>query len=124
MMTTQQAATVRFILDFQALHDGATPSFSQIQTHLNLASKSGVHRILGGLEDRGIIRRLPNRSRSIEVLDAPPDSQKHRMALATKLAARLEKDHAVPETDSPASPMLIILTKEEAIASIIAELAE
>ena len=47
---------------------GVAPSFEEMKQHLGLRSKSGVHRLVAALEERGRIRRLPNRARCIEVV--------------------------------------------------------
>ena len=44
------------------------PSYDEMKNALNLASKSGIHRLLNSLEERGFIKRLPNRARAIEIL--------------------------------------------------------
>jgi repressor LexA len=49
------------------------PSFEEMKRALNLRSKSGVHRLIAGLEERGFIRRLPNRARAIELCDPRRD---------------------------------------------------
>jgi repressor LexA len=54
------------------LHDsGVSPSFDEMREALDLRSKSGVHRLISALEERGFIRRLPNRARAIEVVKLP-----------------------------------------------------
>lgn len=61
------------LLDFIAGYidyRGVGPSFSEMQDHMRLASKSGISRLLAGLEQRRLIRRMPNRARAIE-LTAP-----------------------------------------------------
>jgi repressor LexA len=50
---------------------GVSPSFDEMKTALNLASKSGIHRLITALEERGFIRRLPHRARALEVLKMP-----------------------------------------------------
>ena len=50
---------------------GVSPSFEEMKEALDLKSKSGVHRLISALEERGFIRRLPNRARALEVLDMP-----------------------------------------------------
>ncbi|MEO1190144.1 MAG: transcriptional repressor LexA [Pseudomonadota bacterium] len=60
------------------LHDhleerGVSPSFDEMKDALGLRSKSGIHRLILALEERGFIRRLPNRARAIEVLRLPED---------------------------------------------------
>jgi repressor LexA len=50
---------------------GRTPSFDEMRLALGLRSKSGVHRLIEGLEERGFIRRVPNRARAIELVPNP-----------------------------------------------------
>src|SRR5690606_22418236 len=50
---------------------GIPPSFDEMKEALDLASKSGIHRLITALEERGFIRRLPNRARALEVLRLP-----------------------------------------------------
>ena len=51
--------------------DGVAPSFDEMKDALDLRSKSGIHRLITALEERGFIRRLPHRARAIEVLKLP-----------------------------------------------------
>jgi len=50
---------------------GVSPSFDEMKDALNLKSKSGIHRLITGLEERGFIRRLPHRARALEVIKLP-----------------------------------------------------
>src|SRR5690606_11168442 len=50
---------------------GVSPSFEEMKDALDLRSKSGIHRLINALEERGFIRRLPNRARALEVLKLP-----------------------------------------------------
>ncbi len=70
-LTRKQHECLEFITSY--IHEnGYPPSFDNIKDGMGLRSKSGVHRLLVGLEARGMIRRLPNRARSIILsLDAP-----------------------------------------------------
>ncbi|NBC36124.1 transcriptional repressor LexA [Novosphingobium sp. FSY-8] len=72
MLTRKQHELIRFI---QArLEDtGVSPSFEEMKEALDLKSKSGVHRLISALEERGFIRRLPNRARALEILRQPED---------------------------------------------------
>lgn len=65
-LTHMQAELLSFLRHRDA--EGNTPSFDEMRDALGLASKSGVHRLVTALEERGYLRRLPNRSRAIEVL--------------------------------------------------------
>ncbi len=53
---------------------GVAPSFDEMKDALNLRSKSGIHRLISGLEERGFIRRLPHRARALEVTRLPEES--------------------------------------------------
>ena len=67
MLTYQQEKLLNFISDFQ-LKSNVTPSFDEMKDGLSLKSKSGIHRILSALEERGYIRKLNNRARAIEII--------------------------------------------------------
>src|SRR5690606_16395110 len=73
MLTAKQHELIRFIQ--QRLEEtGISPSFEEMKEALDLKSKSGVHRLISALEERGFIRRLPNRARALEVLKQPEDA--------------------------------------------------
>ena len=70
MLTAKQRELLLFI-DGRLKQDGVSPSFDEMREALDLKSKSGVHRLISALEERGFIRRLPNRARALEVLKHP-----------------------------------------------------
>ena len=70
MLTRKQSELLRFIQERLA-ENGVPPSFDEMKDALDLKSKSGIHRLILALEERGFIRRLPNRARAIEVLRLP-----------------------------------------------------
>jgi repressor LexA len=70
MLTRKQNELLRFIHD-RLQDEGVPPSFEEMKDALDLRSKSGIHRLIMALEERGFIRRLPNRARAIEVLRLP-----------------------------------------------------
>lgn len=70
MLTSKQKELLIFIHD-RIDSTGVSPSFDEMKTALNLASKSGIHRLITALEERGFIRRLPHRARALEVLKMP-----------------------------------------------------
>src|SRR3954449_12013783 len=70
MLTRKQYELLRFINE--RLKDaGVPPSFDEMKDALDLRSKSGIHRLITALEERGFIRRLPNRARALEVIRMP-----------------------------------------------------
>ncbi|MCB2052094.1 MAG: transcriptional repressor LexA [Novosphingobium sp.] len=72
MLTAKQHELIRFI-QARLEETGISPSFEEMKDALDLKSKSGVHRLISALEERGFIRRLPNRARALEVLRQPDD---------------------------------------------------
>jgi repressor LexA len=70
MLTKKQSELLRFINE-RLKETGVPPSFDEMKDALDLRSKSGIHRLIMALEERGFIRRLPNRARALEVLRLP-----------------------------------------------------
>src|SRR5438034_1717051 len=70
MLTRKQYELLRFINE-RLKEAGVPPSFDEMKDALDLRSKSGIHRLITALEERGFIRRLPNRARAIEVIKMP-----------------------------------------------------
>src|ERR1700755_2577045 len=70
MLTRKQYELLRFINE-RLKEAGVPPSFDEMKDALDLRSKSGIHRLITALEERGLIRRLPNRARAIEVIKLP-----------------------------------------------------
>jgi repressor LexA len=70
MLTRKQLELLRFIHE-RLTESGVPPSFDEMKDALDLRSKSGIHRLITALEERGFIRRLPNRARAIEVIKQP-----------------------------------------------------
>jgi repressor LexA len=70
MLTRKQHELLCYIHD-RLGETGVSPSFEEMKEALDLKSKSGVHRLISALEERGFIRRLPNRARALEVLRMP-----------------------------------------------------
>jgi repressor LexA len=75
MLTRKQFELLRFVHE-RLKETGVPPSFDEMKDALDLRSKSGIHRLITALEERGFIRRLPNRARAIEVIKLP-DSVAH-----------------------------------------------
>jgi len=70
MLTRKQHELITFIQN-RLEESGISPSFEEMKEALDLKSKSGVHRLISALEERGFIRRLPNRARALEVIRQP-----------------------------------------------------
>lgn len=67
MLTFQQEKLLKFIIDYQK-QNNVTPSFDEMKDGLDLKSKSGIHRIVSALEERGYIKKLNKRARAIEII--------------------------------------------------------
>jgi len=72
MLTRKQRELLKFIQE-RLGESGISPSFDEMKEALGLKSKSGVHRLITGLEERGFIRRLPHRARALDVVRLPED---------------------------------------------------
>src|ERR1700753_2291731 len=72
MLTRKQRELLLFI-NQRLTATGVSPSFDEMKDALNLRSKSGIHRLISGLEERGFIRRLAHRARALEVVKLPAD---------------------------------------------------
>lgn len=70
MLTAKQQELLLFI-QRRLEEGGVSPSFDEMKDALDLKSKSGIHRLISALEERGFIRRLPNRARALEVVRLP-----------------------------------------------------
>jgi repressor LexA len=80
MLTRKQLELLLFI-NTRLKEEGVPPSFEEMKEALNLQSKSGVHRLIVALEERGFLKRMPNRARALEVLKLP---ESHSPSLAPK----------------------------------------
>jgi repressor LexA len=86
MLTVKQRELLLFI-DSRLNESGVSPSFDEMREALDLKSKSGVHRLISALEERGFIRRLPNRARALEVVKLPEARPAAAGAAALRSAA-------------------------------------
>lgn len=109
MLTRKQSELLRFIDG--RMKQGVTPSFDEMKDAMAMRSKSGIHRLVSSLEERGYLRRLPNRARAMEVVKLPGSPEGDlpavgtvavplmgRIAAGTPIAALQERlrDVAVP----------------------------
>lgn len=104
MLTRKQHELVCFIYDRLA-DTGVSPSFEEMKEALDLKSKSGVHRLISALEERGFIRRLANRARALEVVKMPERGDAPK-AVTTSNVVELPKREA--PAPSPANDVIEI----------------
>ena len=75
MLTRKQRELLMF-LEERISQSGVTPSFEEMKDKVGLKSKSGIHRLISALEDRGFIKKLPFKARAIEILKSPNIKQR------------------------------------------------
>ena len=75
-MLTKKQHELLFFLEDRISQSGITPSFEEMKKKVGLKSKSGIHRLISALEDRGFIKKLPFKARAIEILKLPSIKQK------------------------------------------------
>lgn len=102
MLTAKQHELLLFIHE-RLEETGVSPSFEEMKEALDLKSKSGVHRLIGALEERQFLRRLPNRARALEVVRLPGDAAPARRAAAVTDIATARARRAPP----PAGPFSV-----------------
>jgi len=74
-MLTQKQKELLLFVHSRLQESGVPPSFDEMKDALDLKSKSGIHRLITALEERGFIRRLPHRARALEVIKLPENSE-------------------------------------------------
>ena len=113
MLTRKQHELLRYI-DERLSESGVSPSFDEMKDALGLKSKSGIHRLITALEERGFIRRLPHRARALEVLKLPekatpnansPESGFSASVIRGNFAARTADSSAAEASDSLSLPL-------------------
>jgi repressor LexA len=111
MLTRKQHELLMFIHE-RLKESGIPPSFDEMKDALDLRSKSGIHRLIKALEERGFIRRLPNRARALEVVRLP-DSAMPQPAARSKgfspavIEGSLGKMRPVSEVPDAAEPVVV-----------------
>ena len=99
MLTKKQLDLLQFINN-RVARDGVPPSFDEMKEALDLRSKSGIHRLITALEERGFIRRLAHRARAIEIVKLPDSLAGKQSGFAPRVI-----DGDMPDTPSPANAL-------------------
>ena len=98
MLTRKQLSLLLFIEE-KTSKNGISPSFEEMKEALNLKSKSGIHRLIMALEERGFIRRLPHRARALEVIKSANKIHGNNSPKIQKIA-KLNVNYNSAETES------------------------
>jgi len=108
MLTRKQHELLTFI-QTRLEESGISPSFEEMKEALDLKSKSGVHRLISALEERGFIRRLPNRARALEVIrDSDASSNKAAPRAAAPATTALTALRSPAPARAPANDVIEI----------------
>jgi len=111
MLTRKQLELLLFINE-RLKEEGVPPSFEEMKDALNLQSKSGVHRLIVALEERGFIKRMPNRARALEVIKLPeshsPSLVKRTGFTPNVIQGNLGKVKPMPASNDGSPRMAII----------------
>jgi repressor LexA len=112
MLTRKQHELLMFIHE-RLKETGVPPSFDEMKDALDLRSKSGIHRLIKALEERGFIRRLPNRARAVEVLRLPESASPSVAAPRSRgfspsvIEGSLGRVRPVMDTEGVIEPVLV-----------------
>ena len=105
-MLTQKQKELLLFIHSRLQEAGVPPSFDEMKDALDLKSKSGIHRLITALEERGFIRRLPHRARALEVIklpDSAPESAARRTGFTPSV---IEGSRKAPQLQAPPSQMI------------------
>jgi len=91
MLTQKQLELLKYI-NQRITENGIPPSYDEMKQAVNLHSKSGIHRLINALEERGFIRRLPNRARALEILKYPSNNNNNTFNSSQKTLNVLQED--------------------------------
>jgi len=114
MLTKKQIELLRFIHE-RLTENGVPPSFDEMKEALDLKSKSGIHRLILALEERGFIRRLPNRARALEVIRLPdayvprPGRQRFAPSVIEGDLGKVRAPQPVPEQEPSRSVAIPVM---------------
>ena len=127
MLTRKQRDLLEFI-HARVQRDGVPPSFDEMKDALDLRSKSGIHRLITALEERGFIRRLAHRARAVEILKMPEAMEKPGFAPRVIKGDRVDPPRgAMPVTASamelPVMGRIAASTPIEAISEVASHVA-
>ncbi len=110
MLTRKQHELLMFINE-RLKEAGIPPSFDEMKDALDLRSKSGIHRLIKALEERGFIRRLPNRARAIEVVRLPesttPPTPRSRGFSPSVIEGSLGRVRPVASGEAMSDPVMV-----------------
>jgi repressor LexA len=125
MLTKKQKNLLLFI-NKKLRATGVSPSYEEMKDSLNLKSKSGIHRLISALEERGFIRRLPHKARALEVIKLPETASANDIYNSfspSVIRGGLDKDSSdIKETEIPVLGSIAAGTPVEAIQNEVSRI--
>jgi repressor LexA len=137
-MLTRKQYELLLLINARIKETGVPPSFDEMKDALDLRSKSGIHRLIGALEERGFLRRLPHRARALEVLKMPDnmvepakrqgfspnviEGSLGRQAIATRGPRGLREDAANDSVNIPMVGRIAAGTPIEALQEVSSQI--
>ncbi len=125
MLTKKQRNLLQFI-NKKIRSTGVSPSYEEMKNSLNLKSKSGIHRLISALEERGFIKRLAHKARALEVLKLPETASAHDIYNSfspSVIKGGLDSDNKKEGTDIPVLGKIAAGTPIEAIQNEVSRVA-
>ena len=125
MLTKKQRNLLQFI-NKKIRSTGVSPSYEEMKNSLNLKSKSGIHRLISALEERGFIKRLAHKARALEVLKLPETASAHDIYNSfspSVIKGGLDSDNKKEGTDIPVLGKIAAGTPIEAIQNEVRRVA-
>ena len=125
MLTKKQRNLLQFI-NKKIRSTGVSPSYEEMKNSLNLKSKSGIHRLITALEERGFIKRLAHKARALEVLKLPETASAHDIYNSfspSVIKGGLDLDNKKSATDIPVLGKIAAGTPIEAIQNEVSRIA-
>ncbi|MGI9523444.1 MAG: transcriptional repressor LexA [Hyphomicrobiaceae bacterium] len=120
-MLTQKQKDLLMFINARLQDTGVPPSFDEMKEALNLKSKSGIHRLITALEERGFIRRLPHRARALQVIKLP-GAEPESVETLPRTNLRLVKNSA-PTPPSPHHPASTVLDSRTVSVPVMGRIA-
>ncbi|MEO1711671.1 MAG: transcriptional repressor LexA, partial [Pseudomonadota bacterium] len=125
-MLTQKQKDLLLFIHARLQETGVPPSFDEMKVALELKSKSGIHRLITALEERGFIRRLPHRARALEVLKLPenaPDTSRSELQRADLSVVEGGRTDPTPPVTQPALPTSTIIDSRTVSVPVMGRIA-
>ncbi len=122
-MLTQKQKDLLMFINERLQQDGVPPSFDEMKNALDLKSKSGIHRLITALQERGFIRRLPHRARALEILKLP-ESETGGENLPAQNTAKLQViEGSISSRHKPPLPSSTILDNSTVSVPVMGRIA-